>query len=184
MKLKLFALGGLCLVGWALSACQASAFGVFPHCFHKNYSVIVCRPYNAFTPICCGNVVCDGCCPSPYCGGPSCQLPIQNCFAPACGGLTYGPNSFVPYAVSQPQMMQTPAIPTQNAPSFTPPPPLPNTVYNQTSMGYPAQGMVPVQPASYYPPQYPTYPTNFYPVNNYPMVPPMPMQVPSYWYGQ
>jgi hypothetical protein len=179
MKMKLFALGGLCLVGWALSACQASAFGLFPCCFHKNYSVIVCRPYNAFTPICCGNVVCDGCCPSPYCGGPTCQLPIQNCFASAYGGQS----CCVPYAASQ-LSSQPSAIPTQNAPTFTPPPPLPNTVYNQTSMRYPAQGMYPVQPAAYYPPQYPTYPMNFYPVNNYPMVPPMPMQVPSYWYGQ
>jgi len=182
MKMKAFALGGLCLVGWALSTCQASAFHVMPKCFHKNYSVIVCRPYNAFTPICYGNMVCDGCCPSPYCCGPSCQLPIQRCFGPTCGGLGYDQGGFSQYAVSQPVMMPAPSAQAPYNPGFTAPPPTPNAVFNQTSMRYPPQGMSPVQPAGYYPPQYPAYPMNYYPINNYPMVPPM--QVPSYWYGQ
>ena len=120
---------------------------------------------------------CDGCCsPCPYNCGPTCPLPIQSCF-PSCAG-NFNQGAFLPYALNQMPAMQAPAIPTQNTPTFTPPPPLPNTVYNQMPMGYPGAGMVPVQPASYYPPQYPTYPTNYYPMPSYPM------QVPSYWYGQ
>jgi hypothetical protein len=191
MKTKILALAVLSMVAWLLSASNASAF--LP-CFHRNYSVIVCRPYNAFTPMCYGNVVCDGCCPSPYCGAGSCQPPIQRCLPPMCGdgGCMPGANSF---AAAGPMMMPMPVPlpfaqpapqPMPNGPNFTPPPPTPTPnpgpELNQTTMRWNPQAMYGVQPAGYYPSYYPAYPVNYYPVNNYPTAPSMP--APYYWYGQ
>src|SRR5437588_6142927 len=130
MKIKMFVLGVLSIFGWALSSSGASAFFLLPHCFHRNYSVIICRPYNAFTPMCYGNVVCDGCCPSPYCGGGGCQPPIQHCLPPIynSGCCDTGCLPSGPYAAAGPALMlpappatQSPA-PMQNTPDFTPPP--------------------------------------------------------------
>ncbi|MFN4259981.1 MAG: hypothetical protein ACK4RK_11865 [Gemmataceae bacterium] len=45
------------------------------------YSVCCC-PYNAFSPICCGNVCCKGCCPQPCCPQPCCCDPC--CCDPCC----------------------------------------------------------------------------------------------------
>src|SRR5260370_23962434 len=51
---------------------------------------ITCRPYNAFTPICWGNLVCDGCNPSP-CGVAGGCLPLtMGMPAWACPGGQFG----------------------------------------------------------------------------------------------
>ena len=42
------------------------------HCFETH---ICCRPYNAFTPICWGNLYCDGCCPNPQGVASGCCIP-------------------------------------------------------------------------------------------------------------
>src|SRR5882724_10277641 len=67
------------------------------HCHNRYVTQITCRPYNAFTPICWGNLVCDGCCPQP-CGVASGCLPMtfgvppfaangcgMPCMGPSCG---------------------------------------------------------------------------------------------------
>src|SRR5436190_227234 len=65
MKLKLFTLAALSLAGLGLSARPASAWWwqLHQHGINRYSTVIVCRPYNAFTPCCAGSMVCDGCCP-------------------------------------------------------------------------------------------------------------------------
>jgi len=199
MKIRILALAVLSLVGWALSTSNASAFCLLPNCFHKNYSVIICRPYNAFTPMCYGNVVCDGCCPSPYCGGGACQPPIQRCLPPiyntgccdtSCcdNGCCY--NGYLPsapaYAAAGPAMMMPPPgmqMPgMQPLPSMQPPVPMPNNQEFTPPPPTPAPNPVYnqtsmrwnpqgnyVQPAGYYPGYYPAYPMNYYPMNYYPV---------------
>jgi hypothetical protein len=94
----------------------------------------------------------------------------MSCTAPAYSGSAS--ETMVPGPALQP--------PTQGGPNFTPPPPTPSSLFNQTSMDGAPQGYYGMQPAGYYP-SYPSYPMNPYPVNNYPMVPPMP--APNYWYN-
>ncbi len=131
MKTKILAVALLSIVGLAQSTNDASAFGLFP-CCHRNCSVICCRPYNAFTPMCYGSMVCDGCCPSPCCGGGCCQPPpiqralpaIYNtgCCDGGCG--MPGPDA---YAAANPMMMMAPPPNMMMAPppmmSTSPPPP-------------------------------------------------------------
>lgn len=60
--MKRFLLAAVLSVGaLALSREPASA-GYFHHCCNK-CCTFCCRPYNAFSPICCGTLFCDGCCP-------------------------------------------------------------------------------------------------------------------------
>jgi hypothetical protein len=184
MKRRILALAVLSVLGWALSAGNASAFFLFPHCFHRNYSVIVCRPYNAFTPMCYGSVVCDGCCPSPFCGGGCCQPPIYSgCCDGGClpnhSAYAAGPAMILP-GPSNPVPAQT-APPLPGGPNFTPPPPTPIPAYNQTSLRWNSQAPYGVQPAGYYPGYYPAYPMSYYPVANYPTGPSAP--APYYWYN-
>ncbi len=193
MKMKSLALGVLSLVGLVLSSSNASAFFLFPQCFHHDCSVIVCRPYNAFTPICCGTMMCNGCCPS-FCGGGGCARQTAPAYPTMfTGGICCDSSCPVfegTCAATPGMMMQAPSTPSMTpmptAPSFTPPAPTPSPVFNQTSMRRNVQGNG-VQPAGYNPAYpmnyYPTtsYPTNYYPAANYPMAPAMP--VPSYWYN-
>jgi hypothetical protein len=192
MKIKILAPTFLSLIGWAVSAGSASAWELFPCCFHRHYSVIICRPYNAFTPICCGNMVCDGCCPSPFSCGSPCAAPIQRCLppmcAPGCGDYAYAS----PTPMMSPMMAPSPtgpglqAPPAPGGPGFAPPPPTPAQTLNQAAVGVNPQAMYGVQPVGYNPNYYPQYPMNYYPVNynpnyNYPMAPAVP--VPYYWYN-
>jgi hypothetical protein len=90
----------------------------------------------------------------------------------AAGPVYSGPATTTPDPALQ--------APVPANPGFTPPPPTPNSAFNQTSMYGSPQAFYGVQPAGYSP-YYPTYPMNYYPVNNYPMVPSMP--APYYWYN-
>jgi len=162
MKLKLCVLTALSLAGLALSATPASAWWLCHHCDCNRYStVIVCRPYNAFTPVCSGSLVCDGCCPF------SCpNLPSGAACGPVLGnpmlGLSndmVGINNVYQQPYQQPMMMQAPA-------PVMPPPQLPVNMQTQAPMGYP------VQPTGYQQGYYPMY---------YPMTPAQ--QVPGYRYG-
>ena len=188
MKTIILALGVLSMAGWATSTTNAAAFNLLPLCCH-HHGKPVCRQYNAFSPICCGNA-CDGCCPLPYCNG-CWQPPIQQSLP-----MMYGNNccdnscmaSDSAYTASgQPVMMPPPQVPAPPAtsPGFSPPPPTASPVYNQTSMRWNPQGAYSVQPAGYNS-GYPTYPMSYNPatynpVNNYPAVPAMP--APYYWYN-
>src|SRR5438270_2898690 len=164
MRIKILSLSVVIMVGWALSAPSASAFSLLPQCFRHDE----CRPYNAFSPVenrhhghhgrcrCC----CACCCPGPICASVS----------PMCGGTGCGaaPVYSGPATMTPGEQLQAPAPAN---PGFTPPPPTPNSGLNQTSMYGGPQAVYGLQPAGYAP-YYPSYPMNYYPVNNYPMVPP------------
>ncbi len=98
MKRKILALSlfSLCCAGLFVAPARAGIFS--PWCCHNRYTTqITCRPYNAFTPICWGNLVCDGCCPSP-CGVASGCLPMNMGIPPwACNyGGQGGPSMGAP----------------------------------------------------------------------------------------
>src|SRR2546423_62662 len=107
MKRKILALGLFSLCCLALFTGESRAFfGLLSpyhpsslwHRHNRYVTHITCRPYNAFTPICWGNLVCDGACPSP-CGVMGGSLPMtfgappfpslgccnMPCMGPACG---------------------------------------------------------------------------------------------------
>jgi hypothetical protein len=181
MRTRILALGVLSTVSWAMLATNAQAFHLLDLCCHHHCKP-ECRPYNAFSPVCC---VYPSCCPLPYCGG--CQSPIQPFVPSMCDNNCYGGSCIASepsYVSSGPAMVipspsQVPMAPTPS-PGFTPPPPTASPVYNQTSMQWNPQAAY-VQPAGYSPYPMNNYPVNFNPVNNYPVMPPM--QVPSYWYN-
>jgi|SRR5262245_40203065 len=154
MKAKLFVLTALSLAGAASSAAPASAGWLCHRCHHNNCSMtVICRPYNAFSPACSGNMVCDGCCPF-SCNGVS--------GSPELGGPLMGLNGD-PVAINnafqmRPMMIQAPmmTMPAQQMPM----------TYPAAPAGYP-QALTPV----YYPLMPSTMPMNPY------------RQVPAYWYG-
>jgi len=168
---RILGLGVLSVVGWALSTASVSAFSLLPKCLqhHKCEN----RPYNAFTPV-------DNCC-CRCCGG-GCQGPIFGNLPPMCCDM--GCMASQPcYDAAPGTMMPAPSdqAPSPATPGFTPPPPTPKSVFNQTSMRWNPQATSGVEPAGYNTGYYPSYPTNYYPVNNYPVAPSMP--APYYWYN-
>src|SRR5581483_2173642 len=96
MKRQHATLGLLSLAVLGICAPQGSAFWFCKDRGYLKYSTyIVCRPYNAFSPICSGSITCDGCCPSfggclpmggcgysPMCAPPMVTSPL--CFSPPC----------------------------------------------------------------------------------------------------
>jgi hypothetical protein len=187
MKRNSFALGLLALTGLACFVTDADAFFRRPlRCrgCHRYTTQITCRPYNAFTPICWGNLICDGCTPSP-CGVAGGQLPFQymggyggyagmmGCSPPMCmGGMCPAPcysggmmgcpsGTCLPDTTTPVQ----PATPMPAGPNFTPPPPAPATSYyypggyNQRAYGMNPYGLT---QASYYP----NYNANYYSAYN------------------
>jgi hypothetical protein len=171
MKRKILALGlfSLCTLAFAASESQAWP-GLFHSWFHHNRYVtqITCRPYNAFTPICWGNLVCDGCCPS-FGGGGGCQMPYSMGM-PSFAGPCYGGACM---ATDRPGV-QMPPINNQ----FTPP--MPTPVNPGTTM-YPQQGLSQANfyPQGYYPyaPAYNPYMPTYNPYMGY-------YPTPNYWYGR
>src|SRR4051794_14589629 len=75
MKSTRWILGLLSVAGLLLSLTQdAAALWPFNCCGGHHCDMhICCRQYNAFTPVCWGNVHCDGCCPNFGCGMGSCM---------------------------------------------------------------------------------------------------------------
>jgi hypothetical protein len=164
---KLVAASLLSLAVWALATAEASAwFGCCGHhcCGRHCYSYsICCRPYNAFTPVCFGNLYCDGCCMPPSgmwqsaCGAAN---PFAGCGAgqwgcEGCGGQ-----------LPAPDVIERGGPP----PAFTPPAPTPmgsaqplpsNGAGWAWSAGIPPYGMV--QPAAYGQAYYPNYYNGYYP---------------------
>jgi hypothetical protein len=86
---NLFSAGllALALTGLSAPSSFAGAFGLIPHhhCCSCGCSVCI-RPYNAFSPVCCGTMYCDGC--FPFTGGPGGP---GGCGPGGCapGGLNY-----------------------------------------------------------------------------------------------
>lgn len=174
---KLLALGLLSVAALGFATAPASAWWpCFPLkgcCKNKCCSTICIRQYNAFTPVCCGSLCCDGCCPMTFggCnfgGGNNCCMPNQSCCVggdAACLGQLPAPG-----AVASPMM--PPATAQQQAP-------LPNAMSYAGAMpwnpyaGYNPYAMSNVQPAAYQPSMYPGY----MPMNPYAG------QVPYYWGG-
>ena len=181
MKLKLFALTALSLAGLVLSAAPASAWWLQRNNGINRFStVVVCRPYNAFTPVCHGSLVCDGCCPfscPQMPGGASCSPMFGNPML----GLTH-PGA-VQYG-SQPMMMPPQAMMMSPQPMMLPPQammPAPAMPVQQVPMNMQTQMPMnyPVQAAGYHQGAYPVY----YPIMPSPMSVNPYQQVPAYWYG-
>jgi hypothetical protein len=182
MKSKILALGFLSLCSMAMFAGESQAwlFQCFHH--HKYTTQITCRPYNAFTPICWGNLVCDGCCPS-FGGGGGCQMPMMMGAPFACGYGGYG-------ACGANGCGGAPAA-TPPVTNFTPPMPMPaGTTFYPPSMQMP----MPTAPNAYYPSpdvsQANYYPQGYYPQAYYPAMPTYYSPyagyypAPNYWYGR
>ena len=181
MKITRWGLGLLSLAVLLTSVSDAGAwFGHCGSCYHHRHHCfethITCRPYNAFTPICWGNLTCDGCCPNPCGVASGCCMP-PSCGSGSCGaGFAggYMPGQFCGYPggmlpsyagapIAYPGVPMPQTMPTQ-APNYNLPPPVNQT----TQYGNPAM-YYGVQPASYYPGYYYGYPTAYYP--SYPAMP-------------
>lgn len=184
MKRKILALGLFSLCSLAVFAGESQAFfGLLSpyhpsslwHKHNRYVTHITCRPYNAFTPICWGNLVCDGCVPSP-CGVASGCLPMTMGVPPwaqaSCGPYMGG--GCAPdfsHATDMPPVHTMPAP----APGFTGPPPQPLPP-GHTMMPYTG-----VSQANYYPMYMPTYPNYYMPTYYNPYQAWQPN--PYYWYG-
>ncbi len=218
MKRNILAVGLLSLCCLGLAAGESHAFfGLFNPCnpysiwnCHNRYTTqITCRPYNAFTPICWGNLVCDGCCPNPcgvaggclpmtmgtppfpcngcgcgpMMGGGCCPMPFTGggCGSEGCCASDMGPMMAMPPVTSRPMPYPQPQqMPPNNPnPGFQGPMPMP--VGPNTTMMYPQNPGV-AQAAyqqPYYPMPYPNYSMPTY-YNPYAG---WQQPMPYYWYG-
>ncbi len=205
MKRKILALGlfSLCTLAFFTGESQAWFNGPFspynPCSFwnrHNRYvTQITCRPYNAFTPICWGNLVCDGCCPNPCAAASGCMpmqmgvppFPAPGCCGPFCGGPpAFGGGGPQGYMASDMPLMQPPPMPgpgpgpmpdIRNQP-WTPPMPMPQGPPAGPNMTmYPPNGITQAN----YPMYQPYYPNYYAPQYYNPYMPQQP--APYYWYG-
>ncbi|MHB1421632.1 MAG: hypothetical protein ACYC3I_00265 [Gemmataceae bacterium] len=80
--------------GMTAQSFAGCCFGLFTNCCGCSAKFCV-RQYNAFSPVCCGTVYCDGCCPfgsggagGGCAGGGPCMGALQysGVLAPGCGG--------------------------------------------------------------------------------------------------
>jgi hypothetical protein len=188
MKRKIVVIGilSLCTLGVITAESQAF-FGLFHcglGCHNRCVTHITCRPYNAFTPICWGNLVCDGCCPNPCSvAGGGCCMPMGFGMPPygGCGlptAMAYGPGQSYASTSMVPPMPQGPPAPVQQMPDprmapFTPPAPMP---VGPTAAMYPQYSPYGVSQAMYNPYYAPMYYPNYYTPNYY-------QPAPYYWYG-
>ncbi|MSQ95950.1 MAG: hypothetical protein EXR98_15540 [Gemmataceae bacterium] len=183
MKRKILAVGLFSLCCLALFTSDSSAFGLLapyrPGSLwnkHNRYTTtITCRPYNAFTPICWGNLVCDGCNPSP-CGVANGCLPMTMGVPPfACVGGNFGAMPYMGGA-SASDMHRMPPMHMAPNPQFNPPMPTgPNTTM------HPYTGVAQANYPMYAPQYYPNYymPTYYNPNMGWQNT----QQMPTYWYG-
>ena len=194
MKRRILALGLFSLCAVALFTGESHAwFGPlsFWNCHNRYVTQITCRPYNAFTPICWGNLVCDGCCPNPCAVAGGCMpmnmgLPpfaAPGCCGPVCGGMGMGmgcgPQGCM--ASDMPLMQPPPApsprpMPDIRTQPWSPPMPMPmpQGPPNPNMTMYPPTGltqMMPMQQAPMYP-NMPMYPPGDVTQANYPMYQP------------
>src|SRR5437899_8131338 len=116
MKMKIYAIGLVSIAALGLCVSEAAAWFWNGCCNRCCSTYICCRPYNAFTPVCFGNVTCDGCCPLQNAGwgygggGGCCAAPFgapgmghDINFQPGMGGPpTPVPSNYVPPAAPLP----------------------------------------------------------------------------------
>jgi hypothetical protein len=175
---KLLAVGFLSLAMLGVANAPAFAIGhlLHFHCCDRCCSYICCRQYNAFTPVCFGNITCVGCCPFGNCGlqAPSFQsagYPGGDCCDACADGYCPG-GSCGEGCVSSvlPPATNKKGTANGNAPNFTPPMPtpvdgnpMPTSMLRQNYWGNR------VMPAGYQPMYYPGY--GYYPQ--------MPMRYPT-----
>ena len=210
MKKRLLT-GLLSVLTLALNGPAAQAwFGCHKCCKSKCCMNICVRPYNAFSPVCCGNITTiGGCCPmfgggmggmggmgggGPCCG-PSC---MPSCFsggcAPSYASSGCCDSGCLPPAAGAPAppAPNVPLSPMPNGPgpqNFTPPMPTPMSSNSQQVPAPMAYGYSGVQTVGYQP-SYPAYQPSYYPgyypgytPAYYPGYSPMTPAVPAYWYG-
>ena len=166
MKRKILTLSVFALYALTLFTGEVNAFGgglFSPHNpfslwnRHNRYTTqISVRPYNAFTPICWGNLVCDGVCPAP-CGVAAGCLPMQfgvppfasigGCSAPPrMMGMGMNPGMYGYYGPTMGFASDMPAMPIQTGPG------VPNPYYHP-GPGVPMQlPDIRNQPGPYIPP--------------------------------
>jgi hypothetical protein len=183
MKRKIIALGLLSLCSLALFAGESSAFyGLFPyrpwHPHNRYVTQITCRPYNAFTPICWGNLICDGCNPNP-CGVASGCLPMTMgvppwASSPGCAPSCGAPMGNFSSASDMPYMQPAQPMPDIRSAPFSAPTPMP--VGPNISM-YPPNGVSQANYNPYAQPYANYYTPSYY--NPYQAYQPMPY----YWYN-
>jgi hypothetical protein len=119
---------------------------------------ICCRPYNAFSPICCGNLCCDGCC------GCCCQPPCGCSLHLGCNGHAGPDCSCLGHLPAHDDHGHGPAVTSPAAPAASPPvgpmpTPLPKGApAGPTTLQLPAPAYFgPVQNATYQPAYYGGY---------------------------
>jgi hypothetical protein len=161
---KILAVAALSVAALGLTTNRASAWF---HCCGLHHCCGACatlcvKPYNAFSPVCCGTICCDGCLPlscgqqggmcggqmgyGPMCGGPMCGGPM-------CGGLEGGccDSCGSLGTLPAPGATPTPPPPAGGSTSF-PPAPTPLPTGPATSQVMPrAMPMGPIQATSYRP---------------------------------
>lgn len=189
-KLLLSIALGLAALSVTPSASQAGTFGLFTcsSCCGCSSSCNFCvRPYNAFTPVCCGNITCMGCmpfCPMPGYSGMMVPPAYGACQGGACDGaplvgaetVTNGGCGTTVNECQKPQTLPPlPPMPqySQPNPFVNPLQPLPTGVQTPTSKAPTASGAV---QATYNP----AYAPAFNPYLNYTYSTPM-GQTPYYW---
>ena len=170
---KIIALGLLALIAVGYDAGRASAWWPWfgGCCSNKCTTTISLKQYNAFTPICCGSLYCDGCCPLNLagCGQGICGPGIlgmggmcgqgcgpQQC-APMCADAGYGATCVDggDYGLGHlPAPVTAPASPAMAAPVQAPAAPTGSTQLYQQPRQYAPIQTAAYRPAYYYPQQY------------------------------
>jgi hypothetical protein len=168
MKHKIWAVALLSLAGLAMSTTSAHAWLLNHWCRHCYTTQLNIRPYNAFTPICSGNLVCDGCAPNLCSYASGCASPGMSCGMPAPVSGAVCPGSSCAWMMPA-QMPMAYYMPMQ-APAQT------------AQQQYPAP-YYGVQPAAYVP-NYGYNPYMFTGYNPYGYQPNMMYQPQYYGYGQ
>jgi hypothetical protein len=170
-KMLTAAFAALALMGSSARPASAGVFGLIPHtgcgCCGCNFCV---RQYNAFSPVCCGTVYCDGCCPI-GCGGPGC---FNYMGFPSCG--PWGNLDSTTCGTTP----MTPAVPVPATPATPIPQNLPNALPKGPPSAAAGYGQPGVYSAGYWPAFYSGY--------GYGYAPQAPVYgtgtVPAYWNGR
>ena len=183
-KLLLSALLGLAVLAGTPALSQAGTFGLFTNCSWfgcwgcgcgNSCSTFCVRPYNAFTPVCSGNITCMGCMPfAPmpnysglgYYGPPANydMTPMNSCeMSGSC--IMSTPDASAQGLPPLPQEYTQPPAPMSTTPVLPAPVPVPQlqapgmsqapNAYNTIQADY----RVPTAPQAYYPYGYYNYGT-------------------------
>jgi hypothetical protein len=184
MKSTRWGLGLLGVAGLLLGVTHDANAWLLHHCCGGRHCCmqICCRQYNAFTPVCFGNIHCDGCCPNFGCApmnccGGGCAMPGPVCAAlnpfPAMAGIPMqmppmmmGAGMPLPPGMSMPTgMPMTPGAPMPPGPGTPPAGNVPPILNHTAQYANPAM-YYGVQPAGYNPGYYGYY-ANAYGYNPY-----------------